>query len=141
MTLQEYIDQLKPKFAQYGFTETPIPDSYIIRLYAMGADLDKAYGVGCDVAAGFGFMEAVKVKEYTVIWRAHGDSHYMHSQVLLLDDIDLDTMDLDQWVDKAHLFEYADCEEEDGYMAPDMMPSIAGYNLIAVLRGPLEYIY
>jgi hypothetical protein len=140
MTLQEYINQLKPKFAQYGFTETPIPDSYIIRLYAMGADLDKAYGVGCDVAAGFEFMEAVKVNEYLVIWRSDGDD-YMHTTVLLLDDIDPNTIEPKQWVDKAHLFEFADCDEEDGYLEPDMMPSATGYDLITVMCGPVAYIY
>lgn len=139
MTLQEYTNQLKSKFAKFNFTETPLSDSEIIRLFAMGADLDKAYGVGYDLASGFEFMEAVNVSEYLVIWRSDGDD-YMHTTVLLLDDIDPNTIEASQWVTKAHMIEFADCDEEDGYMNPDMMPIATGYDLITVLRGPVSYI-
>ena len=54
-----YITTLKRDFARYGFVATPLTDEQLTALYRANIKLDAAYGVGCDVAAGFSFDEAV----------------------------------------------------------------------------------
>jgi hypothetical protein len=54
-----YIATLKRDFARYGFVSTPLTDAQLTALYKQNIKLDQAYGIGCDVAAGFSFEEAV----------------------------------------------------------------------------------
>ena len=59
MTLQEYTDKLKYDFAYYGFTEIPLTDKQIERLFDSGFSIDDAYGVGCDVFCGYSFDASI----------------------------------------------------------------------------------
>lgn len=54
-----YIAQAKRDFARFGFTETPLTDEQLTTLYRNNIKLDDAYGIGCDVAAGYGFAESI----------------------------------------------------------------------------------
>lgn len=54
-----YIAQTKRDFAFYGFTECPLTDTQLEHLYRQNIKIDVAYNIGCDVAAGFSFVEAV----------------------------------------------------------------------------------
>ena len=55
-----YIATLKKDFAYYGFIECPLTDEELAHLYRENIHLDIAYGIGCDVAAGFDFDFAVE---------------------------------------------------------------------------------
>ena len=52
MTYQEYKDTAHRLFAFYGFTACPLTDDQIGNLHQMGASIDQAYEIGCDIAAG-----------------------------------------------------------------------------------------
>lgn len=54
-----YIATLKKDFAKFGFIECPLTDEEIAHLYRENIHIDIAYGIGCDVAAGFEFFEAI----------------------------------------------------------------------------------
>ena len=56
MSLAAYIAAAKRAFARYGFTSCPLSDNQLRQCRAAGVD---AYSVGCDVAAGFTFREAM----------------------------------------------------------------------------------
>jgi hypothetical protein len=55
-----YISTLQRDFAQYGFIGCPLTEDQMTQLYKLNIKLDQAYGVGCDVAAGFSFEEALE---------------------------------------------------------------------------------
>lgn len=50
---------LKREFARYGFTDCPLSDDTIAALEGRGFDVDAAYEVGCDVAAGIPLDQAI----------------------------------------------------------------------------------
>ena len=52
-----YIETLKRDFAKYGFVVCPLTDEEITTLYNNNVKLDEAYGIGCDVHAGFPFSQ------------------------------------------------------------------------------------
>ena len=51
-----YAATLQRDFARYGFISCPLSDEQITRLYRSNIKLEQAYGIGCDVAAGFDFV-------------------------------------------------------------------------------------
>lgn len=55
-----YINTLKREFAKFGFIECPLTDEELAHLYQQNIKLEQAYGIGCDVAAGFEFFEAME---------------------------------------------------------------------------------
>jgi hypothetical protein len=55
-----YISTLKRDFARYGFVGCPLSDEELAQLYKLNIKLDVAYGVGCDVAAGYTIQEALE---------------------------------------------------------------------------------
>ena len=52
MKYQEYKDTAHRLFAFYGFAACPLTDDQIGGLHQMGASIDQAYEIGCDIAAG-----------------------------------------------------------------------------------------
>jgi hypothetical protein len=66
---------------------------------------------------------------YTVIWKYGGDD-YMFTDVKVPKHINPFSIDKDMWVDEAYCVEYGG----------DNLPSIAGYEFLAVVKGPLDYI-
>ncbi len=48
-------DDLREECAYYGFLACPLTDAQMDRLRAQGHSLTSAYGVACDVNAGFDF--------------------------------------------------------------------------------------
>jgi hypothetical protein len=54
-----YIATIMRDFAFYGFTTCPLTDEQLTALYRANIKVDQAYGIGCDVGAGFSFDEAV----------------------------------------------------------------------------------
>lgn len=59
--LKEYGAELREKFAQFGFLTSPLSPAQIIRCKVGGLELNEAFGVGCDVAAGFPFDDSVSL--------------------------------------------------------------------------------
>lgn len=53
MNAQEYAEHMKAQFAFNGFTACPLSERELSALWLAGIEPDLAYGVGCDVAAGF----------------------------------------------------------------------------------------
>jgi hypothetical protein len=71
---------------------------------------------------------------YTVIWKDDGDD-YMFTEVKVPKHIDPFSIDKDMWVDQAYRVEY------DGDLFDESnLPSIVGYEFLAVVKGPLDYI-
>ena len=52
MAYQEYKETAHRLFAFYGFTACPLTDDQIGNLHQLGASIDQAYEIGCDIAAG-----------------------------------------------------------------------------------------
>ena len=52
MTYSEYRNTVQELFAKYGFIECPLLDDEIGNLHQMGASIDQAYEIGCDIANG-----------------------------------------------------------------------------------------
>jgi len=52
MTYSEFRAEAHRLFAFYGFTACPLTDDQIGNLHQMGASIEQAYGIGCDIAAG-----------------------------------------------------------------------------------------
>ena len=52
MTYQTYKSAAERLFAFYGFTACPLTDDQIGNLHQLGASIDQAYEIGCDIAAG-----------------------------------------------------------------------------------------
>ena len=61
------IEQYKKEFARYGFAAPPLRDSQMYRLARGGIDVNTVYSIGCDVAAGFTFAEAILADLETTI--------------------------------------------------------------------------
>jgi len=59
MTRQEYKNALAQKLAFYGFTSNPLTNDMISILWHDKISLDSAYGIACDVNAGFTFAESL----------------------------------------------------------------------------------
>jgi len=60
MSVKEYMQNLYRDFAFYGFTTCPLTDSEMMILFRLGYSASDAYGIGCDVSAGFYFDDAVR---------------------------------------------------------------------------------
>lgn len=76
------------------------------------------------------------MQSYTVIWRDNGDD-YMLTTVQTSDD-PADVPNIG-WVQTAAEVEYADWDEADRIQAiADLLTD--GYDLIAVVKGELEYV-
>ena len=73
---------------------------------------------------------------YVVIWRSDDTAETMLTDVYLPDDLEPDALTNDNWVDLAGEREEDDLEDHE--KSPP--PSVLGYDLIAVLRGPLTFI-
>jgi len=58
MRYSEFRAEVHRLFAFYGFTACPLTDDQIGNLYQMGASIDQAYEIGCDIAAGVDADEA-----------------------------------------------------------------------------------
>ena len=52
MTYKEYRNTVQELFAKYGFIECPLMDYQIGNLHQMGASIDQAYDIGCDIGCG-----------------------------------------------------------------------------------------
>ena len=52
MTYQEYKETVQRLFAFYGFTACPLTADQIANVHQLGASIDQAYEIGCDIAAG-----------------------------------------------------------------------------------------
>jgi len=61
MTYQGYKHAVQQLFAFYGFTGCPLTDDQIGNLHQMGASIDDAYEIGCDIAAGVDADRAFKL--------------------------------------------------------------------------------
>ena len=61
MTLGQYTESLKYDLARYGFTGCPLTDQEIESCYMLGINLELAYGIACDVNAGFTFLESYSI--------------------------------------------------------------------------------
>lgn len=51
-------DEVYNLFAKYGFAGCPLSDRRISYCINAGFSLDQIYSVGCDVYAGFSFLES-----------------------------------------------------------------------------------
>lgn len=74
--------------------------------------------------------------QYIVIWRGSEDD-FMVTDVELGDVVDARQMSTNEWADLAWSVEYAEFEADE--RGP--RPSESGYDLICVLRGPVEFVY
>ena len=61
MSLEEYINTMRREFAFYGFTTCPLTEGDLRILFRRGYSTGDAYGIGCDVNAGFDFDHAILV--------------------------------------------------------------------------------
>ena len=52
MDYQAYKNAIARGFAYYGFSACPLTEREIVELHQMGASIDQAYEIGCDLAAG-----------------------------------------------------------------------------------------
>ena len=52
MKFRAYKTAAQRLFTFYGFTACPLTDDQIGNLHQMGASIDQAYEIGCDIAAG-----------------------------------------------------------------------------------------
>lgn len=76
------------------------------------------------------------MQTYTVIWRGNGDD-FMFAEVQTNDDpADVPSIG---WVQTAAAVEYADWDEIDRIAAMAALLS-DGYDLLAVVKGELEYV-
>ena len=73
--------------------------------------------------------------EYTVIWRDGGDDYMFTSVSTAIEPAELTNMD---WVIMAGEVEYADWDEADRITALAIL--LDGYDLLAVVKGELEYV-
>ena len=60
-----YIEQAQREFARFGFIGSPLTTAQLAQLYNQNIKLDEAYAIGCDVAAGIEFGDAVLVNALT----------------------------------------------------------------------------
>jgi hypothetical protein len=80
--------------------------------------------------------EEKMMQKYTVIWRDDGDD-FMFTVV----DTDKDSLNItnDEWVQWAAEIEYADWDQAEQIAArADLLEN--GYDLLAVVKGELEYV-
>lgn len=76
------------------------------------------------------------METYTVIWRDNGDD-FMFTEVQITDD-PADVPNIG-WVQTAAAIEYADWDEAERITAiADLITN--GYDLLAVVKGKLEYV-
>lgn len=76
------------------------------------------------------------MQTYTVIWRDNGDE-FMFTEVQTIDD-PADVPNIG-WVQTAAAVEYAEWDEVDRIQAiADLLTD--GYDLLAVVKGELEYV-
>lgn len=54
-----YVAELRATFAFYGFPASPLSEAEMIECHTQGLTLDQAYSVGCDVASGWPFADAM----------------------------------------------------------------------------------
>ena len=73
---------------------------------------------------------------YVVIWRSYDTAETMLTDVYLPDDLEPDALTDDNWVNLACEREEDDLEDNE----KSLPPSVTGYDLIAVLRGPITLI-
>lgn len=59
MSKKEYIERMHRMFTYYGFTECPLSLSRLSWMYDTNVSEVRAYRIGCDVAAGFRFLQSV----------------------------------------------------------------------------------
>ena len=52
MDYRAYKSAIDHLFGFYGFTACPLTDGQIGNLHQLGASIDQAYEIGCDIAAG-----------------------------------------------------------------------------------------
>ena len=60
MKFEQYMDNLKREFSRYGFTAAPMNDDNIWTCWVYELSIDQAYRIGCDVNAGFDFLDSLK---------------------------------------------------------------------------------
>lgn len=58
-----YITTAQRDFAKHGFIGCPLTEGQLTHLYKLNIKLDLVYGIGCDVAAGFSFEEALEASQ------------------------------------------------------------------------------
>jgi hypothetical protein len=73
---------------------------------------------------------------YVVIWRSYDTAETMLTDVYLPDDLEPDALTDDNWINIAGEREEDDLEDHE--KSPPH--SVLGYDLIAVLRGPITLI-
>ena len=59
MSKKEYIARMHKMFAHYGFTECPLTLGRLSWMWENNITEERAYRIGCDVAAGYSFLSAV----------------------------------------------------------------------------------
>lgn len=59
LSMEEYTHSLRREFAFYGFTTYPLTESETKTLFRLGYSASDAYGIGCDVSAGFYFDDVI----------------------------------------------------------------------------------
>ena len=60
VSFYEFTQTIKKMFASYGFTECPLDYTAFSSLWHYDVDEDTVYRIGCDMAAGYTFNEALK---------------------------------------------------------------------------------
>lgn len=64
--IKEYTHDLRREFAFYGFTTCPLTESEMKTLFRLGYSASDAYGIGCDVSAGFYFGDVISEERQCV---------------------------------------------------------------------------
>lgn len=59
MTKKEYIARMHKMFASYGFTSCPLSLGRLAWMWEVNIPAERAYRIGCDVAADVPFLTAV----------------------------------------------------------------------------------
>lgn len=59
----EFTQAIKKMFAFYGFVTCPLSYTALNTLWYTDVDEDTIYRIGCDVAAGYTFNEALKANQ------------------------------------------------------------------------------
>ncbi len=62
-TFREFDADVTRQFAFYGFASNPLAGWQRRELFESGATIDRAYNIGCDIAAGFTYTEAVQAND------------------------------------------------------------------------------
>tara|TARA_R100001440_G_scaffold40782_1_gene60526 strand:+ start:162 stop:353 length:192 start_codon:yes stop_codon:yes gene_type:complete len=58
--LASQVTDIKQRFLRYGFLASPLTTREIVKLLTRGKSQDDVYNIGCDVACGYSWSEALQ---------------------------------------------------------------------------------